>query len=56
MDANKERAKARSGSSVGYNLRNIPADLWRRVRMKAAESNMNVRDTVIEALKRYIKG
>ena len=36
-------------------IRNIPEDLWQRLRVLAAERNTSISKVVIEAIKEYLK-
>ena len=36
-------------------IKKFPADLWRRVRVRAAERGQRIRDFVIEAVKKHLK-
>jgi len=40
---------------VTYLLRNIPLDLWRKVKAKAALDGISVRDLILGMLREYTK-
>ena len=42
-------------SLIAVQIKKFPADLWRRVRVRAAERNQRIRDFVIEAIEKYLK-
>lgn len=39
-----------------YILRDIPADLWRQVKAKAALEGASMREVVLRLLREYVKG
>ena len=41
--------------SVNYLLRNVPADLWERVKIRAIWNQITVRDLIIQALTNLTK-
>ena len=36
-----------------YSLRDVPDDLWHKVKLRAVQDRLKVRDVIIAALKRY---
>jgi hypothetical protein len=40
---------------TSYILRGIPADLWRKVKAKAALDGLSVREVILRMLKEYAK-
>jgi hypothetical protein len=41
---------------VTYLLRNIPPDIWRAVKSKAALEGVTVREVILRALRNYAQG
>lgn len=39
-----------------YPLRDVPDDLWKRARAKAARGGQTIRFVIIELLRRWVKG
>jgi plasmid stability protein len=37
-----------------YPLRNVPADLWRAVKIRAAQEGRSIREIIIDALRQYV--
>ena len=42
-------------SPTAIQIKKFPADLWRRIRVRAAERNQVFRDFVNEAVKKHLK-
>jgi len=38
---------------TAYNLRDVPDELWQKVRVKAVQEKLKVREVILAALKRY---
>ena len=36
-------------------IRNMPVDLWRQVRLQAAREGMTMRDVVVKAIQDYLR-